>query len=282
MVSKEDFSKLIDRLDQFESNFNTRLSAIESSGLQKSNTATAHAVQSGQAGQPVTGGAGQQNGGAAADQSGLNVSEAPANSDFVHFPSEKLLQEQFKTIKDTLSKVKLPLGFKTDFSLRGVGRNQTSSAKIINNCCEYSETLMKYVLCLQSGDPIQEDNINTLMNILAAQIKYLQSEKAICFVNGKFGENVGTLFREFKSHTSVFSPEDVQVLEHVAQLANSQRGRGRGNRGGYRNTNRDGYNPGASGGNRYNWRGGFNNRRSNFNNRGDSGAGAGSQINDDP
>ena len=275
MVSKEDFSKLIDRLDQFESKFNTRLSAIESSGLQKSNTATAHAVQSGQAGQPVTGGAGQQNGGLAA------ATDPTEASDFVQFPTDKLLQDQFKTIKDTLAKIKLPLGFKTDFSLRGVGRNQTSSAKIINNCCEYAETLMKYVLCLQTGDPIQEENINTLMNILAAQIKYLQSEKAICFVNGKFGENVGTLFREFKSHTSVFSPEDVQVLEHVTQLANSQRGRGRGNRGGYRNTNRDGYNPGASGGNRYTWRGGFNDRRSNFNNRGGSGAGAGSQNNDD-
>ena len=69
---------------------------------------------------------------------------------------------------------------KTDFSLRGVGRQHTGSAKVINNCCEYAETLMKYVLCLSAGETISEDNINTLMNILAAQIKYLQSENAVC------------------------------------------------------------------------------------------------------
>ena len=172
-------------------------------------------------------------------------------------------QEFFKSVKDTLTKVKLPLGYKTDFSLRGVGRAHTSSAKLINNCCEYAETLMKFVLCLEVGQPITDDLINTLMTILAAQIKYLQSEKAVCFVNGKFGDNVGNLFREFKSHSSVFSAQDIQTLEHVAQLANtqsqnqSQRGRGRGGRGGYRGTNN--YSNYGSG-NRYSWRGGGFNR----------------------
>ena len=264
-----DIADLCAKFDDFATRVCDRLDALElaNDSSVKANVDKSQAAHNMQNHAGVQAGALQQDGGA---QAAAGVSSA----DFVQFPSEQLLQDQFKTIKDTLSKVKLPLGFKTDFSLRGVGRQHTSSAKVINNCCEYAETLMKYVLCLSAGETISEDNINTLMNILAAQIKYLQSEKAVCFVNGKFGENVGTLFREFKSHSSVFSPEDVQTLEHVAQLANAQQAsqRGRGNRGKPRQQNSGN---GSFGGNRFNWRGGSNfNNRSNFNSRG-GGAGAG-------
>ena len=269
LVNMSDFDKFLQRFDTFEKNISSRLDALE---VKDSGDVTSEAQSGSQAAQNSQAGIGQQ---AAVENQEQNGGAGAAN--FVQFPGEKLLQDQFKTIKDTLAKVKLPLGFKTDFSLRGVGRNHTGSAKLINNCCEYAETLMKYVLCMQVGDQITDEHVNTLMNILAAQIKFLQSEKAVCFVNGKFGENFGTLFREFKSHTSVFSPEDVQVLEHVTQLANSQnssqRGRGRGYRGGYRNSNSNSFN--SYGGNRYSWRGGFNGR-SNYNNRG-SGTDGGNQ-----
>ena len=260
-----DIADLIQKFDDFAANVTGRLDKLELTHDSSVKTSSSSAQVAQSKDQNHAGGqqqaVGSQDGGA----QGAGVSQ----SDFVQFPSEQLLQDQFKTIKDTLSKVKLPLGYKTDISLKGVGRQHTGSAKVINNCCEYAETLMKYVLCLSAGETISDENINTLMNILAAQIKYLQSEKAVCFVNGKFGENVGTLFREFKSHSSVFSPEDVQTLEHVAQLANaqqtSQRGRGnRGSRGGYRHSGN-----GYFGGNRFNWRGGSNfNNRSNFNSRG--------------
>lgn len=273
-----DIADLCAKFDDFATKVCDRLDALElaNDSSVKANVDKAQAAHNIQNHAGVQAGALQQDGGA---QAAAGVSSA----DFVQFPSEQLLQDQFKTIKDTLSKVKLPLGFKTDFSLRGVGRQHTSSAKVINNCCEYAETLMKYVLCLSAGETISEDNINTLMNILAAQIKYLQSEKAVCFVNGKFGENVGTLFREFKSHSSVFSPEDVQTLEHVAQLANAQQAsqRGRGNRGGKPRQQSSGN--GSFGGNRFNWRGGSNfNNRSNFNSRGGgAGAGGGNQDSSD-
>ena len=186
-------------------------------------------------------------------------------------PSTDALQAKFKSIKDSLQKVRLPEGFKTDTALRGIGRQHIASARLINSSSDYAETLFKFILTLQEDSPLKAEDIDTLVTVVSAHIKYLQAEKGVCYVNAKFGENVGTMFREFKSHASAFSSNDIQTLERVVQLASaynnnrgaSQRGRGRG----YRGNGYQGYDGGYSRGgyrgqgNRYQWnRGGFQNR----------------------
>ena len=188
-------------------------------------------------------------------------------------PSADVIQAKYKSIKDSLQRIRLPEGYKTDTALRGIGRQHIQQARVINASSDYAETLMKFILTLQEEAPLTAQDIDTCMTIVSAHIKYLQAEKGVCYVNAKFGDNVGSMFREFKSHSSVFSPGDIATLERVVQLASahnnnrgsSQRGgRGRGYRG------NQGYDGGYSRGvyrghgNRYNWnRGGFQSRGGN-------------------
>ena len=154
----------------------------------------------------------------------------------------------------------------------------TPSLRVIylNSSSDYAETLMKFLLTLREETPLTAEDIDTCMTIVSAHIKFLQAEKGVCYVNAKFGDNVGSMFREFKSHASVFSPGDIATLERVVQLAtahnnnrgSSQRGgRGRGYRGGQGYQGYDGgYSRGGyrGHGNRYNWnRGGFQSRGGN-------------------
>lgn len=82
---------------------------------------------------------------------------------------------------------------------------------------------MTLFLTLKAGDPLSEDVLDSmLVVILTSQIRFLQAEKYVCFVNGKFGDKMGTLFREFKEHSSSFSTADIATLERVAQLSNAR------------------------------------------------------------
>ena len=62
------------------------------------------------------------------------------------------VQQQYKVLNDSLEKVRLPPrlppGYKTETSLRGVGAQSSKVAIIIHSCAEYSETLLKLLLTL--------------------------------------------------------------------------------------------------------------------------------------
>ena len=146
------------------------------------------------------------------------------------------LQMQYKAVKDSVQRVRLPPGLKLETSLRGVGQQFNKTARVIHAAADYSETLLKLLLTIDtSKDPItiSDDLVDCLVVAVTAQVRYLQSEKSVCFISGRFGEEVGNLFREFKTHASSLSASDIGVLENVIQLsaARQQQPRGRGFQG---------------------------------------------------
>ena len=115
--------------------------------------------------------------------------------------SNDQLHQQYKSIKDSVQKIRLPPGLKVETSLRGVGQQFNKTARGIHAAADYSETLLKLLLAIDtSNDPIviSDDLVDCLVIAVTAQVRYLQSEKSVCFVSGRFGEDVGNLFREFK------------------------------------------------------------------------------------
>ena len=116
--------------------------------------------------------------------------------------SNDQLHQQYKSIKDSVQKIRLPPGLKVETSLRGVGQQFNKTARVIHAAADYSETLLKLLLAIDtSNDPIviSDDLVDCLVIAVTAQVRYLQSEKSVCFVSGRFGEDVGNLFREFKT-----------------------------------------------------------------------------------
>ena len=151
------------------------------------------------------------------------------------------VQQQYKVLKDSLQKVRLPPGYKTKMSLRGVEAQNSKTAKVIYSCAEYSETLLKLLLTLKAIEPLTENKLDSLLISVPAQIHFLQAEKDNCFVNGKFGDNVGSLFREFKDHVFSFSSEDIATLDCVVQLSNARSSQQCGNHHGSGQRRGEGY-----------------------------------------
>ena len=68
------------------------------------------------------------------------------------------------------------------------------------------------MLTFIANGPLTEDKLDSLLDIVTAQIRFLQAEKGVGFVDGKFGNEDGRLFKEFQGHAS---------LERVVQLSNA-------------------------------------------------------------
>ena len=63
----------------------------------------------------------------------LQSSESTESS-FTSFtePSADVIQAKYKSIKDSLQRIRLPEGYKTDTALRGIGRQHIQQARVIN------------------------------------------------------------------------------------------------------------------------------------------------------
>ena len=140
-------------------------------------------------------------------------SQALSNQTFPGFSEEvdisgKRLQDDFKSIKDSVQKVRIPKDFKSNDSNKGIKSAEQSKAAIINQCASYSETLLKILPTIEVERPLSEEAMNNMMTVVLAQIRYLQEENGIS--NG-----------------------DIRTMESCmsSSMANSQNaGRGRGYR----------------------------------------------------
>ena len=101
------------------------------------------------------------------------------------------IQEHYKSIKDAIQRVKIPPELKVDDPRKGVKRQEQGKAAIIPACAGYGETLLKLLLTLEPEKPLKEGDLDDLLTIISAQLRYLQEEHALVLVNSSLGEGVG-------------------------------------------------------------------------------------------
>lgn len=140
------------------------------------------------------------------------------------------IQQEYTVIKDALQRIKLPNDLKVDDTRQGVQRKDQKRLNILSRCARYGETMLK-LLSTIDAESISQGDINDLVTIATAQVRYLQEEHALLLVNNSFGDNVETLYRNFRRNTSQFPPDAIDALQAAVTLSNHQeqhRGRGRG------------------------------------------------------
>lgn len=148
------------------------------------------------------------------------------------------IQREFGVIKDALQRVKLPNDLKLEDSKQGIARNDKPKSYVISKCAQYAETSVKLLSTMLAGEP-NEGDIQDLLTVQIAQMRYLQEEHALLLVNGNFGDGVGRIYRNLRKNTSQFPPEAIDALQAAVTLNTQQestRGsyRGRGSYQGYR------------------------------------------------
>lgn len=165
------------------------------------------------------------------------------------------IQQEFTVIKDSLQRVRLSNELKVNDSSVGIQRADQPRHKVVSKCARYAETLIKLLSSL-NAETVSQGDIQDLLTICIAQVRYLQEEQSMMLVNSSFGGNVERLYRTLRNNSAQFSPESLETLQaavvlggHAQNNPGNQRGqnyRGQGQNQGYRTPrpNPGGWRPG--------------------------------------
>jgi hypothetical protein len=144
------------------------------------------------------------------------------------------LQAEFQSLKDSLSKVKIPAELRLNDSRQGIKRSDQPLLNVIVKCGRYCETGIKLLGTLEAGSSLDQETLDNLFLIHHAQVKYLQEEFAALLVNGQFDTSTAKIFRSLQRNTSGFDQTSLETLRSAATLAAAGRSSGSGDERGRR------------------------------------------------
>ena len=183
------------------------------------------------------------------------------------------VQDEYQSIKDKLSNVKIPAELRVGTSKTGIRREDNTAANIISSSAKYVETTIKLLWNLENN--ITADNLVELFNIQKAHIEYLRQEHSSLVVTGQFGSKTSQLFKSLARGTSNLDDRQLDILSKAVQITSNENSarpyRPPPPRGSFRG--RGGFNPaqGGRGGGRYGWQ--------SYNSSTSGGGAAGSSVN---
>lgn len=162
-------------------------------------------------------------------------------------------QGEFQTLKDSLSRLKLPSELKLNESRQGIQRADQAVYHVLTRCARYSETSLKLLSTIEPGTIITAETLEQFFLINQAQIQYLQDEYASILVNSQFDTTTSKLFRALQKNTSGLNASALETLRSAASLSAaakppastaSRQYSTYNNRGQYRGGSRGGYRSG--------------------------------------
>lgn len=127
------------------------------------------------------------------------------------------IQGEFDSIKDSLSRVKLPPELRLNESRVGIGRTEQPLFALLARSARYVETSIKYLSSLDS-DP-SERTLEDLFRINFAHLKYLQEEYSAVLVQSQFDPKTSKIFKSLQRNTSGLSGDALDNLRHAAAIS---------------------------------------------------------------
>ena len=143
------------------------------------------------------------------------------------------LQTDFKSIRESLAKVRLPPDLVVGDSRAGVSKADWPKFQVIQKCARYQETVLKLFSQCTSREPV----LSELSTIAIAQLRYLQEEYTNLLVANQFDDGTTRLFQTLQQNPAAFTPGALENLQravsiagarHNRQVSGSGRFRGRG------------------------------------------------------
>jgi hypothetical protein len=130
-------------------------------------------------------------------------------------PAEQL-QEEFVSIKESVSSIRLPPYLKVSDSRQGLKRENQAAYNTVIKCAKYAETSLKILSQLPENDRVVRD----LVVIQSAQIRYLTEELAALLVSGQFDDSTSKIYRTLQRHNSAFSDDQsLGILRSAVELS---------------------------------------------------------------
>lgn len=121
------------------------------------------------------------------------------------------IQSEFTSIKDALTKVKLPADFRLCNSWQGIWWSDQSTYNIVSRCTWYAETSIR-LLSLITEENLDDDSVQQLFAIQLAQIRYLQEEYSALVVQASSTSQWPILFQV----STIFSAQHLWIFSSHA------------------------------------------------------------------
>ena len=162
---------------------------------------------------------------------GAELGEPRDNPERLDLGSYSDLMSEYRSVRDSLSKVKLPVDLTVGDSRAGVGKVDLPRFNVIQKCAKFQETALKILSTASVSDPA----INQLTTVAIAQIRYLQEEYTNLLVSNQFDDSTAQLFKTLQQNPGAFTAGAVENLQRAVTIAGARqvsqapgRARGRG------------------------------------------------------
>ena len=149
------------------------------------------------------------------------------------------IQQEFRSIKESVAKLKLPADLVVGDSRAGVSRPDLPKLTVIQKSARFQETVLK-LLSMSEGPAdlsprAQQDLLSSITTVTLAHLRYLQEEYTQLLISSQFDEGTTKLFTTLQQNPAAFPPNALENLQRAVAIAGArprqvswapQRGRG--------------------------------------------------------
>ena len=130
------------------------------------------------------------------------------------------LKWEYETLRDSVSRVKLPPRYRMNDSKIGINAKDEEQAAILVRNGRFIETGMKLLLEAQKnwGDySTVAEILDGIMLCMTAHMQYVQEHNSL-YVAGQYGSQAKSAFKSIQRNTSNLQPEDIEDLKTTVSI----------------------------------------------------------------
>ena len=134
------------------------------------------------------------------------------------FCSYSELQSEFRAIKESVAKIKLPADLVIGDSRAGIGRADLPKFNLIQKSARYQETILKLLAAAEDT----ETSLSSVTTVALAHLRFLQEEYTNLLVSSQFDEGTSKLFATLQQNPAAFSPNALENLQRAVSIAGAR------------------------------------------------------------
>lgn len=131
------------------------------------------------------------------------------------------LQSEFRAIKESVAKIKLPSDLVVGDSRSGISRADLPKFNLIQKSARFQETILK----LLSSAEVTQEQLSSITTVSLAHLRFLQEEYTNLLVSSQFDEGTSKLFATLQQNPATFSPSALENLQRAVSIAGARSAR---------------------------------------------------------
>ena len=128
------------------------------------------------------------------------------------------VQAEYRAIRDSVAKVRLPPDLTVGDSRAGVSRADLPRFNIIQKSARYQETVLKLLTACDPEDP----TVNRVSAVSLAHLRFLQEEYTQLLVSAQFDDGTAKLFSTLQQNPAAFTPNSLENLQRAVAIAGAR------------------------------------------------------------